>query len=73
MYLSDLRCLLLPRALPPATNVSRVIVHMRMLTLARCAAGGNVGLESFAMGGHPSIGMGRQERRQQDARDEKAK
>jgi hypothetical protein len=36
-------------------------------------AGGNMGMDSFASGGYPGIGMGRRERRKMDARDEQSK
>ena len=50
---------------------------MHRCTLELCAAGGNMGVDGFATGGYPGIGMGRRERRQMerkmDARDEQTK
>lgn len=53
---------------------------MHLCTFELCAAGGNMGVDGFATGGYPGIGMGRRERRQMfipsgkmDARDEQTK
>jgi hypothetical protein len=60
----------------PAGSTSahiRVQSCRSMCDETHCAAGGNMGMDSFASGGHPGIGMGRRERRKMDARDEQTK